>query len=85
MSHIYEKIKYFEEGNYGITLERTLFCHHNNTCDVVTFYYEDGTPIFSFNDTIEGNLLDKMIEIIYNFKNNSNISKMSINEKELLQ
>lgn len=84
MSHKYEKIKYYEEGAYGSTEEHTLFCHHNNSCDVVTFYYEDGTPIFSFGDTMERNLFNKMIEIITNWKDNPNIENMSIDEKKLL-
>lgn len=84
MSQCWEKIEYNVEGAYGSTETHILFCKHNNICDVVTFYYDDGTPIFSFGDTMEGNLFDKMVELINNWKDNSNIENMGIDEQKLL-
>jgi len=70
MSHIKRKIKYSEEGNYGNVDEKYLYCDMNGCNDITTFYYEDGTSIFSFNDTLNNNLVDAIINII---KDNSNV------------
>ena len=58
-----KKIKYYEEGPYGTLTERTLYARMNHTCDVTTFYDEDGEYIFSYGDTIDNNLFDAMIEL----------------------
>lgn len=58
MSHIRVKTEYNVETEYGALEKRTLYAHHNNTCDVVTFYDENGKELFSFDDTIENNLMD---------------------------
>lgn len=58
MSNIYRKIKYVVEANYGMTEERTLYVHHNNSIDYVTFYDEDGTRLFGYGEWGIGKQLD---------------------------
>lgn len=58
MSHIRVKTKYLVEGSYGAREERTLYAHHNLSCDIVTFYDEDGTYMFHVEDTEKNNLYD---------------------------
>ena len=43
MSHVRVKTEYQVEGAYGSTEKKILYAHHNNSCDVVTFFDEDGT------------------------------------------
>jgi hypothetical protein len=62
MGSTYKKIKYKEEGSWGSTEDHTLYIQHNRSCDVTSFFYEDGTYMFSYSDTIEGNLLDAIIK-----------------------
>lgn len=64
MSSVRRKIKYYEEGEYGQTIERTVYCVMNNSCDITTFYDENGEYIFSYCDTVDGNLFNKMNEIV---------------------
>jgi len=45
MSHTRIKTTYKSEGPYGSTEYQTLYCHHNHTCDFVTFYHEDGSYV----------------------------------------
>jgi hypothetical protein len=66
MGSTYRKIKYKEEGNYGATEEHTLYIQHNRSCDITTFYYEDGSHMFSYSDTMDGNLLDAIIKYATN-------------------
>jgi len=80
MSSEWEKIKYCEEGAYASTVERTLICQRNNTCDITTFYDDKGNILFSFDDTLNDNLFEKMVEIINNWKDNPNVIKMNFNE-----
>ena len=51
MSHDRLKIKYKEEGPYGSEVERTLYCHHNHSSDIVSFHDDDGNYLFSYGDT----------------------------------
>jgi len=60
MSHYRVKTKYETEGAYGSVEVRTLYAHHNLSCDYVTFYDDDGSVIFSFPDTIKNNIFDAM-------------------------
>jgi len=80
MSKICEKIKYKTEGPYGSVDEKTLYCESNASIDVTTFFYDDGTRIFSFEDTLDNNIFDKMIEIIKNWKDNPNVETMTIED-----
>lgn len=80
MSKFGLKIKYKEEGSYGSIEEHTLFCISNGCNDITTFYDENGSIIFLFNDTIDDNIFDKMIELYKNWRNNPNVTLMNIDE-----
>ena len=58
MSHIRCKTKYNKEGSYGSVDTEVLYAHHNLSCDIVSFYDEDGDCILSVDDTMDNNLLD---------------------------
>lgn len=58
MSHYRCKTKYNTEGSYGSIEEQTLYAHHNLSCDIVSFYDEDGDCILSVDDTMGNNQLD---------------------------
>jgi len=73
MSHIRVKTKYQVQGAYGSTEKRTLYAHHNNSCDVVTFFDEDGTYLFSVEDTIDNNLMDAINRLYAPHKNSSEL------------
>lgn len=60
MSHYRVKTKYLVEGAYGSRDERTLYAHLNLSCDITSFYDEDGTFICAIEDTEENNLFDAM-------------------------
>jgi len=64
MSHYRVKTEYEVEGSYGSVEKRTLYAWHNNSCDIVTFYDEDGDYMFSVEDTHHNNLYDA-IERLY--------------------
>jgi hypothetical protein len=80
MSQERDKIKYKEEGAYGSTNERTLYCIRDGVSDYTNFYYDDGELIFSFPDTLNDNIFEKMFEMIKNWRNNPNIEKMTLKE-----
>lgn len=69
MSHVRVKTEYQVEGVYGSTEKKTLYAHHNNSCDVVTFFAEDGTYLFSVEDTINNNLMDAINRLYAPYKN----------------
>jgi hypothetical protein len=50
MTHTRVKVQYETQGPYGSTEMEWLYCHHNHTCDFVTFYNDDG----SYADMIFG-------------------------------
>ncbi len=78
MSHSRTKIKYYTEGAYGAIDEHYLYCHENKSCDYTTFYDEDGNCIFSFPDTLDGNVFDKMNELMsFSPENNPKIEYWS--------
>ncbi len=70
MSHLRVKTSYKQEGIYGSTEVKFLYCDHNNTCNCVTFYDEDGhIPSMSFCEWVPGNdLWDAMNRLWYPFK-----------------
>ena len=63
MSHERLKTKYYEEGPYGTKEERILYVDHNDTCDVVTFYDDEGFSFFSVADTIDNNLFNAIVKL----------------------
>lgn len=70
MSYTRVKMKYEEEGCYGSTEIKTLYCEHNHSCDHVTFYNEKGeVPLMSFGEWSNGkDLWDAMITLYSPFK-----------------
>ena len=48
MSHTKVKTTYVEQGPYGSDDVKTLYCHHNHSCDVVTYYEENGEVALMF-------------------------------------
>ena len=71
MSHVRVKTEYQIQGAYGSTEKRTLYARHNNSCDVVTFFDEDGTYLFSVEDTMDNNLMDAINRLYAPHKNTS--------------
>ena len=67
MSHYRLKTEYVSEGVYGNEDSHVLYVHHNLSCDVVTFYNEDGTYLFSFDDTMKNNMLDAINRLAFPF------------------
>lgn len=58
------------EGAYGSAETKTLYCHHNHSCDCVTFYNEDGSVTsMAFHEWESGNdLWDAMQRLWFPFK-----------------
>jgi len=72
MSSIYVKTKYNTEGPWGSVDEKTIYAHHHLTCDIVSFYDEDGDFIMSVPDTLDNNMLDA-INRLYRIYDSDNI------------
>jgi hypothetical protein len=70
MSHTRVKTTYEIEGPYASTEIKTLYCHHNHSCDCVTYYDEDGIVMdMNFCDWSKGNdLWDAMNKLWYPFE-----------------
>jgi hypothetical protein len=70
MSHTKVKTTYQTEGAYGSTETHTLYCHHNHSCDCVTFYNERGeVESMAFCEWISGNdLWDAMNRLWFPFE-----------------
>lgn len=70
MSHTRVKTSYEEEGSFGGTEVKTLYCHHNHSCDYVTFYDGRGEVMdMSFCSWSTGNdLWDAVNRLWYPFK-----------------
>lgn len=73
MSHTRVKIKYEEEGPYASTTEETLYCHHNHTSDIVSFYYGDGDYMVAINEFSSNNLWTAMEKLMYYKKNEDEV------------
>lgn len=73
MSHVKVKTEYQVEVPYGSTEKRVLYAHHNNSCDVVTFFDEDGKHLFSVEDTLGNNLMDAIKRLYAPYKNSSEL------------
>ena len=58
MSRHRVKTEYVTQGSYGSLDKNILYAEHNNSCDIVTFYEEDGTVLFCVEDTERNNLFD---------------------------
>ena len=70
MSHTRVKTTYAVQGSHGSTEIRTLYCHHNMSCDVKTYYDEDGgVASMNFEEWESGHdLWDAMLKLDSPFK-----------------
>ena len=70
MSHTRVKTTYSVQGSYGGTDKVELYCHHNHSCDITTFYNPDGTLAeMVFSEWITGDdLWDAMNRLMYPFE-----------------
>lgn len=70
MSHTRVKTTYSTEGTYGGTDKVELYCHHNHSCDITSFYDKDGSlTSMVFGEWDSGNdLWDAMQRLWYPFK-----------------
>ena len=69
MSSYYFKTKYKEMGNYGSVDEHIIYCHHNNSCDIVSYYNEKGECLLSVEDTLHDNILDAFNKLMWAWEN----------------
>ena len=70
MSHTRVKTEYDVEGSYGGTDKKVLFCHHNHSCDCVTFFDEKGNvESMAFCGWSDNNLWEAVQRLWYPFKN----------------
>lgn len=76
MSRIRVKTDYQIEVEYGRTENKTLYAEHGNSCDIVTFYDENGAYLFSIQDTVENNLMDAIKRL---YAPDKNISELVYN------
>lgn len=69
MSHVRVKTTYSVEGPFGSTDKKDLYCHHNLSCDCVTFYDKDGNvESMSFGEWNGDDLWDAMNRLWFPFK-----------------
>ena len=69
MSHTRVKGSYSVEIGWGNTESKTVYCHHNHTCDCVTFYDEEGNIMnMSFCETGQRDLWDLILDLMSPFK-----------------
>lgn len=70
MSHTKVKTKYTVEGSYGSIEYKTLYCHHNHSSDITTFFEEDGSiASMCFSEAETGNeKWDAMNRLWYPYK-----------------
>lgn len=82
MSHKRIKTTYNEEGAYGSVVEKTVYAHHNLTCDYVTFYDDKGNHILTVPDTMDNNILDAINKLYsYNLDTTNTIEFMDENDR----
>ena len=63
MSHVRVKTIYKDEDGMGGEETKTLYAHHNLSCDRVIFYDEDGDFLFSLGDTVDNNMYDAIVRL----------------------
>jgi len=71
MAHQYFKTKYKEEVPCGascIEEEHTIYVHHNESCDIVSFLDENGDYILSYQDTVHNNIFDAMNRLSFPYQ-----------------
>lgn len=77
MSHYIVKTTYKTEGAWGETEDNTLYALHNNTCDIVSYYDDNGRFIMAVPDTIDTNIVDA-INLLYSPRNVFNEYKSGV-------
>lgn len=88
MSSSFYKTKFYSEL---CDSEEYLYCKVNRSCDVTTFYWEDGRTIFAYEDTAKNNLLEAINRLgcadyeINSDKNNSDPKKVEYMTQEEIQ
>ena len=70
MSHTRVKTTYSVEGAYASTETIPLYCHHNHSCDITSFYHDDGSLVqMCFGEWESGNdLWDAMLRLDFPYK-----------------
>jgi len=70
MSHTRVKTTYSLPGAFGSTDKVELYCDHNHSCDITTFYNSDGTLAqMSFAEWVSGDdLWDAMNRLMFPFQ-----------------
>ena len=74
MSHTRVKTTYEIEGPYGSTDYETLYCDHNHTSNIVTFYDQDGeisTMCFQEWSPTQNDKWEAMLRLMYPFIDNN--------------
>ena len=74
MSHYRIKTEYHEEGSYGSVDRRTLYAHHNMSCDYVAFYDDNGDCLFEVPSTLDNNLIDAINRLYNAFDSNGKLN-----------
>jgi hypothetical protein len=75
MSHYRLKTTYNEMGAYGSLDKKTIYAHHNLSCDIVSFYDEKGNHILSVEDTMDNNILDAINKLYAPWKESQQLMK----------
>ena len=71
MSHTRVKTTYEVEGAYASTDTKELYCHHNHSCDCVTFFDDKGdveSMAFQSWSSCDNDLWDAMNRLWFPFK-----------------
>ncbi len=70
MSHTRVKTKYYTMGAYGSVDEKILYADLDNSCDMITYYDEQGRIILVVEDTQDNNILDAINRLYAPFRDN---------------
>lgn len=73
MSKYRVKTEYLTIGAYGSSEKHTLYATHNNSCDIITFYEEDGSILFCVENTEKNNLFDAIQRLYAPFNKNGEL------------
>ena len=84
MSHVFKKITYEQEGTWGSTEIRTLYCHQNNSCDIVSIYNDKGEHLFSYSDTEDRNLFNQLVLLVNSEIGENGVEHISSEERHLV-
>jgi len=70
MSHTRVKTTYSSPGAYGSTETIELYCHHNHSCDIISYHDKNGATVdMVFAEWETGNdLWDAMLRLRFPFK-----------------